>query len=297
MFGLTVSRRAQLDQAFDRDHVLRAQHSAAAVHGRVDVLVEDDLGDAVAVAQMNEDHAAQVAAAVHPAHQHDAFGRRRRRAAPRRCACGAGRPENPVDTRFPYRCCQFGRSSSRRSRPGQLRCSPVAMFFQRICARRRFRCRRRSACSARRACWPVPWPASACLRPTFHRDAVARAVRAPARAACAQRRFAQRRDEQIERRLAVWSPSTLITRRSSPIEKPMPGAVHLRAERFRQPVVAAAAQHRILRAQARRAPLRTWCACSNRGRAPGAGGPRKRSRGRPDTAAPPRSAARHASHR
>ena len=42
--------------------------------------------------------------------------------------------------------------------------------------------------------------------------------------------------------------STLITRRSSPIENPMPGNA-LRAERFGQPVIAPAAQHRILRAQ------------------------------------------------
>ena len=45
--------------------------SALAVHGGVDVLVEDDLGDAVAVAQVDEDHAAQIAAAMHPAHQKD----------------------------------------------------------------------------------------------------------------------------------------------------------------------------------------------------------------------------------
>ncbi len=60
-------------------------------------------GDAVAVAQVDEDHAAMVAAAVHPAHQQDASGPRRRRAGRRRCACAEGRPENPVQQKFPYR--------------------------------------------------------------------------------------------------------------------------------------------------------------------------------------------------
>ena len=50
----------------------------------VDARLEDDLGDAAAVAQVDEHAAAVVAAGGHPPEQHDAFadvGRARRRAA------------------------------------------------------------------------------------------------------------------------------------------------------------------------------------------------------------------------
>ena len=99
---------------------------------------------------------------------------------------------------------------------------PMAYSSARI-ARRRFRCRRRSACSAPPACWPVPWRASACPRPVPPRARARRRSRAIT-AACRSGRFAQRRDEQVQRCRRSASPSTLITRRSSPIEKPMPGA-------------------------------------------------------------------------
>ena len=43
------------------------------VDGWVAIGVEDELRDAFAVAQVDEDHAAQIAAAVHPAHQDGAL--------------------------------------------------------------------------------------------------------------------------------------------------------------------------------------------------------------------------------
>ena len=47
--------------------------SARAMHVRVHALIENDLGHTLAVAQVNEDHLAEVAAAVHPAHQKHAL--------------------------------------------------------------------------------------------------------------------------------------------------------------------------------------------------------------------------------
>ena len=61
---------AQRHRAFDGDHVFGARAARlwrAAV--RIAVDVEDELRDAFAIAQMDEDHAAQIAAAMHPAHQ------------------------------------------------------------------------------------------------------------------------------------------------------------------------------------------------------------------------------------
>jgi len=63
---------ALLDDALDGDDVFRAKLLGASVQGGIGVGAEDDLGDAFAVAQVNEDHAAEIAAAVHPAHEHDA---------------------------------------------------------------------------------------------------------------------------------------------------------------------------------------------------------------------------------
>ena len=45
------------------------------MQGRVSLLVENDLGDAGAVAHINEDEVAEIAAAVHPAHKHGFFAR------------------------------------------------------------------------------------------------------------------------------------------------------------------------------------------------------------------------------
>ena len=68
-FGFTGRGTAQRHFAFDRDHVLRAHLLGAAVHSGSDVLMKYDLGDAIAVAQIDEDDASMIAPAVHPAHQ------------------------------------------------------------------------------------------------------------------------------------------------------------------------------------------------------------------------------------
>ena len=57
--------------AFHGSHVLGAQLLGAGVRLRMLLLVKDDLRDAGAVAQINEEQVSQVAAAVHPTHQDD----------------------------------------------------------------------------------------------------------------------------------------------------------------------------------------------------------------------------------
>ena len=92
--GVDGLRRALGHRAFHRDHVFRSQHLGLGVQLRAGVGVKHDLRDAIAIAQMNKDHAAQIAAAMHPAHQQGGLAHVRRRATGRRCACGAGRPRN-----------------------------------------------------------------------------------------------------------------------------------------------------------------------------------------------------------
>jgi hypothetical protein len=45
------------------------------VHGCIQFVVEDDLGHAGAVAEVDEDDLAEVAAAVDPSHEHNFFAR------------------------------------------------------------------------------------------------------------------------------------------------------------------------------------------------------------------------------
>ena len=68
---------------FDRHHKFRAQLFGLGVRFGMQLLVENDLRDSRAVAQVDEDQLAQVAPPVDPAHQHDVFVRVRRRAARR----------------------------------------------------------------------------------------------------------------------------------------------------------------------------------------------------------------------
>ena len=65
-------RAAQGDGTFDRDHILRAHLLGFAVRGLVRIGANGNLGDAFAVAQVDEDHAAEIAVAVNPAHQQGA---------------------------------------------------------------------------------------------------------------------------------------------------------------------------------------------------------------------------------
>ena len=69
-FGLTVSARAPPHAPAHADHELRAQ-ALGLGHQRLVVLVEDHLRDAGAIADVDEQQAAQVADAVHPSEQHD----------------------------------------------------------------------------------------------------------------------------------------------------------------------------------------------------------------------------------
>ncbi len=57
--------------AFDRQNPLRAQLVRLGVRFRIDFRVEDHLSDAVAVAKVDEDNPAVVAAAKNPAHEND----------------------------------------------------------------------------------------------------------------------------------------------------------------------------------------------------------------------------------
>ena len=89
-----VRRRAASPGLRPRSRIRRRAASDFLVQLRRRVGVEDELRDALAVAQVDEQHAAQIAAAMHPAHQDGAFAGVGRRAARRRCACGAVRLEN-----------------------------------------------------------------------------------------------------------------------------------------------------------------------------------------------------------
>ena len=54
-----------------RDHVFGTQLFGASVRRLGKLLIEDDLGDAAAVAHVDEDQVAKIAPPMHPAHQHD----------------------------------------------------------------------------------------------------------------------------------------------------------------------------------------------------------------------------------
>src|SRR5579862_6940609 len=64
---------AQLDGTNDSDDVLVAQQFGFLVEGSIALAAEDDLGDARAVADVDEDDGAEVAAAVDPSHEHGLF--------------------------------------------------------------------------------------------------------------------------------------------------------------------------------------------------------------------------------
>ena len=61
----------EMTRAGDADAELRAQLAGERVRLRVDVGLEDDLGDAAAIAQIDEDAAAVIAARGHPAEEDD----------------------------------------------------------------------------------------------------------------------------------------------------------------------------------------------------------------------------------
>ena len=69
--GIDGLRGAERDHALDGDHVFRAHLFGALVNGGVHVLVEDGLRVTGAVAHIDEDHGAVIAAAMRPSHQKD----------------------------------------------------------------------------------------------------------------------------------------------------------------------------------------------------------------------------------
>ena len=71
MLGFSRPAPRRRTCAFDRDDVLRAARRRPWRGAAPSLLVDDDLGDAGAVAQIEEDEAAVVAPAVDPAHQDD----------------------------------------------------------------------------------------------------------------------------------------------------------------------------------------------------------------------------------
>ena len=227
-FGLTALGAAR-DLALHRDHILRPYFLGALVNRRFQVLVKDSLRHAIAVAQVDENHAAMVAAPVDPAHQHHGLA-------------GVGSPQFPAILRSseftqkiqcdrcfhidiflaPWDSLAVVAESARRSPRapdspvGRMTCSSERS------GRRPSRLRPRSERSALPTCWPVPSGASAGLRrvPRRAHARYSRAIRAACRCtAPAQRRH--KRSSGVE--LSNFS-STVITRRSSPIEKPIPGA-------------------------------------------------------------------------
>jgi hypothetical protein len=64
---------ARIDHAFDSNNVFGAEKVGLGVDGRVAIRAEYDLRNAFAVAQVEEEHAAKVAAAVDPAHEDNLF--------------------------------------------------------------------------------------------------------------------------------------------------------------------------------------------------------------------------------
>src|SRR5208282_6714132 len=62
---------ATLDLSYGRDYKLIAQCFGLFMDGRIQFVVKDNLGYAGAVAQVNEDDLAEVAAAVDPSHEHN----------------------------------------------------------------------------------------------------------------------------------------------------------------------------------------------------------------------------------
>ena len=74
-FDVGIARvfAAQLHQPGDGHDVFAAQGFGAFVQRGIGFVVEDDLGDAGAVTQVDENDAAEVAAAVNPAHEGGGF--------------------------------------------------------------------------------------------------------------------------------------------------------------------------------------------------------------------------------
>ena len=87
-----VSARSFRQHAAHRDHVFGANLLGFLMGRRVDFRSKDDLTDAAAIAQIDEDHSAVIAPAVHPTDQGHLFADRMPRAARRSNNCASNRP-------------------------------------------------------------------------------------------------------------------------------------------------------------------------------------------------------------
>ena len=243
-FGLTVSA----DRALDACRRPRRRTRAARVRPRPPPALpraHHDLRQAVAIAQVEEDQRRRDRGRDAPSRAGRPCGRRRRRAARRRCGCDTKtlsvvmtvRSRNCArgvdDVRARHRALLAGRAC----RAASLRRAP---------ARRRRRSASTRAASAigalhlRPARRALRTPSAPAGRPAAARAAAA----APPRG---RRRRSRRRTPAA--RVAIAAPSgSASTSRSRPAAKPMPGAIRA-AELLHEPVVAAAAEQRVLRAE------------------------------------------------
>ena len=73
IFGIDGVGVATLDGSDGGDHEFVAQRFRFLVHGGIQFVIENDLRHAGAVAQVDEDNLAEVAAAVDPSHEHNFF--------------------------------------------------------------------------------------------------------------------------------------------------------------------------------------------------------------------------------
>ena len=125
-------RAAQLGLPGHRDHVFGTHLFGAAVNTGVHVFVEHHLGDALAVPQVHEHHAAMVAAAMHPAHQDNVFARVR--GAQRAAGIGPAKVAQEVQLNrgFHIECRQFRTEASAAAISSRVSsfCSPVVMFLR-----------------------------------------------------------------------------------------------------------------------------------------------------------------------
>ena len=134
--GLTEASPRSATLPFHGDHVFRPHLLGALMHGGIHILVEDHLGDAFTVAQIDENDAAMVAAPVDPAHQeHVLAGVGGAQLA---AGVGAAKLAQKIQYdggwrgRFHSGSLQFEDAASRAAISSRVRvsCSPVDMFLR-----------------------------------------------------------------------------------------------------------------------------------------------------------------------
>ena len=245
--GIHRAGAARGHRAFHRDHVFRPHLLGAPVHALADVFVKHHLRQAPAVAQIDEDDSAMVAPAMHPAHEHDALPASAARSSPqvwvrRRSPKKSNATE--VSIILDFVSCRAETRGDFLAR--HLPLLAARHIFQRVAAGGHFLFAQDQG-EARAQLVGQFHGAFQFSLGQFHRDSAAPQI-ARQHGRMAQRRLAQRGDEQVQRLGGLG----VRHRHHQPIfadRKADARRMDLRAQRFRQPVVAAAAQHRVLRAQ------------------------------------------------